>query len=317
MNDVRRVFVVLPSVFALVTVASAQTPVPQLPTFRSAVSIVSLNVTVQDRSANYISGLRPEDFAVFEDGVRQDVRFCESDSVPVDLIVLLDTSASMSDKIDLVREAADGFLGTLRPGDRGAVVGFSDNVQILEPLTEQRAALIHAVGSIQAHGNTALDDAIYIALKEFGKAARQNGQVRRQAIAVLSDGEDTSSMVSFDDVLAVARKMGVNIYTVGLQSVYEMKQIRDETGRRYLSEGDYTLKTLARETGALAFFPTVKELKAVYRTIAGELAHQYSIGYVPSNPQPDGRFHHVVVQILSRPGLRPRTRVGYTADGNL
>jgi Ca-activated chloride channel homolog len=316
-KDVRRVLVVLPSVLALVTVASAQTPAPQLPTFRTAVSVVSLNVTVQDHSANYISGLKPEDFAVFEDGVRQDVRFCESASVPIDLIVLLDTSASMADKIDLVHDAADGFLNTLRPGDRGAIVGFSDNVRILQPLTEDRGALVHAVASIQAHGNTALDDALYIALKEFGQAARRNGQVRRQAIAVLSDGQDTSSMVSFDDVLAVARKMGVNIYTVGLQSAAQINQIREDTGRRYLSEGDYTLKTLARETGALAFFPTAKELKAVYGTIAGELAHQYSIGYVPANPQPDGRFHQVVVQILSRPGLRPRTRLGYTADGNL
>jgi VWFA-related protein len=187
---------------------------------------------------------------------------------------------------------------------------------VLQPLTDNRQALTHAVASIQPHGTTALDNAIYIALKEFGRSALQSGQVRRQAIAVLSDGDDTSSLVSFDDVLALARKMGVNIYTVGLQSAYEVKRTREETGRRYLSEGDYTLKTLAGETGALAFFPTVTELKTVYGTIADELAHQYSIGYVPANPHLDGRFHHVVVQILSRPELRPRTRPGYTADAS-
>lgn len=316
MRDARRVFLVLPSVFALVSVASAQSQVPQFPTFRSSVSVVSLNVTVQDRAANYVSGLKPEDFAVFEDGVRQDVRFCEADTVPVDLIVLLDTSASMTDKISLVRTAADGFLRTLRPRDRGAVVAFSDNVNVLQRLTDDRQALARAVASIRPHGTTSLDTAIYIALKEFGQAARQSGQVRRQAIAVLSDGDDTSSLVSFDDVLALARQMGVNIYTVGLQSPYETQTAMEATGRRFYSEGDYTLKTLARETGALAFFPTVSELKRVYGTIAEELAHQYSIGYVPANPDHGGRFHRVVVQILSRPELRPRTRLGYTSNGN-
>ena len=314
--DPRRVLLVLPSLFALASAASAQSAVPQLPTFRSSVSVVSLNVTVQDHASNYVSGLKPDDFAVFEDGVRQDVRFCESDSVPVDLIVLLDTSASMTDKIALVRDAADGFLRTLRPGDRGAVVSFSDNVSVLQPLTDDRQALARAVASIRPHGTTALDNAIYISLKEFGQSARQSGQVRRQAIAVLSDGDDTSSLVSFDDVLALARRMGVNIYTVGLQSQYQISQSMHETGRRFLSEGDYTLETLARETGALAFFPTVKDLKRVYGTIAEELAHQYSIGYVPANTTEDGRFHRVVVQIISRPGLRSRTRLGYTSSGN-
>ena len=313
MNGVWRVVVVLPSLLAIGAPAPAQAPAPQLPTFHSTANLVSLNVTVQDHAAKYISGLKPEDFAVFEDGVRQDIQFCESQSVPVDLIVLLDTSSSMSNKIDLVRDAAKGFLGTLRDGDRGAVVAFSNTVKVLQPLTGDRSALMNAVSSIRAHGATALDDAIYISLKEFGRSTRQAGQVRRQAIAVLSDGDDTSSLVSFDDVLAVARQMGVNIYTVGLHSPFEMKQEAAETGRRYLSEGDFTLKRLAAETGALSFFPAVQDLKGVYASIAQELSHQYSIGYIPPNPVLDGQFHRVVVQIVSRPGLKSRTRPGYTA----
>lgn len=316
MKGVRCAALVLPSLLAVGAAAPTQAPAPQLPTFHSAANLVSLNVTVQDHAAKYISDLKPEDFAVFEDGVRQDVRFCESQSVPVDLIVLLDTSSSMSNKIDLVRDAANGFLETLREGDRGAVVVFSDKVSVLQPLTADRASLRGAVQSVKANGATALNDAIYISLKEFGRAALQTGEVRRQAIAVLSDGDDTSSLVSFDDVLGVARTMGVNVYTVGLHSQFEMKQATAETGRRYLSEGDFTLKTLARETGALSFFPSVQELKTVYASIAQELAHQYSIGYIPPNSQLDGQFHKVVVQIVSRPGLRSRTRPGYTAASN-
>lgn len=298
------------------TVGSAQAPAARRPTFHITASLVSLNVTVQDTAARYVSGLEPGDFAVFEDGVRQDVQFFESQSVPVDLIVLLDTSSSMSDKMDLVRTAADGFLGTLRPGDRGAVVAFSDHVTVVQPLTGDPAPLARAVASVQPKGATALNDAVYISLKAFGRAARQNGEVRRQAIVLLSDGADTSSLVSGDDVLALARRMGVSIYTVGLHTPLEVKDATEATGRRFFSDSDYTLTALARATGALSFFPSVKELKTVYGSIAQELAHQYSIGYVSSNSQLDGRFHQVVVRILAHPGLRSRTRPGYTAEGN-
>ncbi len=296
---------------------SAQTPTTPTPTFRSGASLVSLNVTVIDNSARYVTGLQSSDFAVFEDGVKQDVRFFESTAVPVDLFVLLDTSASMTDRMDVVHEAAIGFLKTLRTGDRGAVVAFSDTVSVVQPLTEDRPLLEKAIESTRAHGATALNNAIYIALKQFAQQAHQDGGVRRQAIAVLSDGEDTSSLVSFDDVLGLARKMGVNIYTVGLQSKYAGQRQAQDGTRRYFSESDYSMKMLARETGAQSFFPAVvTELKNVYASIAAELASQYSIGYVPVNNRNDGRFRRVVVQVTSRPDLKPRTRLGYTAEGD-
>jgi Ca-activated chloride channel family protein len=289
-------------------------PPPQSTVFKSASALVALSVTVQDNSAKYVSGLQPTDFAVYEDGVKQDVRFFESTAVPVDLIVLIDSSSSMGDKMDLVHDAATGFLKTLRPGDRGAVVTFADSVNVAQPLTMDRALLDTAVRGTTAHGSTALNNAIYISLKQFGQAARQDADVRRQAIVVLSDGEDTSSLVTFDDVLALARKTGVTIYTVGLQSKYAAAREPKGT-RRYFSEADYSMKTLARETGAQSFFPTPAELKGVYGSIATELASQYSIGYVPMNARSDGRFRRVVVQIVSKPELRSRSRLGYTADG--
>jgi Ca-activated chloride channel family protein len=283
--------------------------------FRSGSALVALNVTVQDPGAKFVAGLQPTDFAVYEDGVKQDVRFFESSNVPVDLIVLIDTSSSMSDKMDVVHEAATGFLKTLRGGDRGAVVSFSDSVTILQPFTPDHALLEKAVRGTVAHGSTALNNAVYISLKQFGHSARQDGDPRRQAIVLLSDGEDTSSLVSFDDVLALARRMGVNIYTVSLQSKFAAQQLSQQAGRRYFSEADYAMKSLARETGAQAFFPGPADLKGVYGSIATELASQYSIGYVPANGRLDGRFRRVVVQVVTRPELRPRTRLGYTADG--
>jgi Ca-activated chloride channel family protein len=295
---------------------TGQTAPPQSGVFRSGSALVALNVTVQDRGAKYVAGLQPDDFVVYEDGVKQQVRFFEASAVPLDLIVLIDTSSSMADKMETVHDAASGFLKTLRDGDRGAVVGFADSVNVLQPLTSERALLERAIRGTAAKGSTSLNNAIYVSLKQFATTARADSDVRRQAIIVLSDGADTSSLVSFDDVLGLARKTGVNIYTVALQSRYP--QLRaDYNGRKYFSESDYSMKALARETGAQSFFPSPDELKQVYGAIATELASQYSIGYVPGNTRADGRFRRVIVQIISKPDLRLRTRPGYTAEGGV
>ncbi len=95
---------------------------------------------------------------------------------------------------------------------------FADTVNVVQDLTSDQAAIETAINGAQAHGSTALRTAIYVALKQFGRSASAGGEVRRQAIAVLSDGEDTKSAVSFDDVMALARKTGVNIYTIGLRT---------------------------------------------------------------------------------------------------
>ena len=282
------------------------------PTFHSSAALVALNVTVQDRSAKFVRDLQPADFVVYEDGVKQHVEFFESARVPVDLIVMLDTSASMRRRMALVHEAASGFLRTLREGDRGAVVSFATGVDVLQPLTSDQSALQQAVRGTSAAGDTSLNTAIYITLKDFGMAAEREGDVRRQAIVVLSDGADTSSAIGFDDVIDLARRTGVSIYTVSLQSG-EMRDAVVSSRRFETDAADNTMKTLARETGAQAFFPTEDKLKTVYAAIASELASQYSIGYVPVNPAPDGTFRHVNVQIVTRPQLFSRTRLGYIA----
>lgn len=280
--------------------------------FRSGASLVALNVTVTD-GARLVPGLNLEDFSIYEDGVLQRVEFFESKEVPIDLILLLDTSASMSDKISVVHDAAVGFLKTLRQSDRGAVVTFGDNVNIAQPLTDDRDRLEHAVRQSTAHGSTALNNALYVAMKQFARGAQQEGTVRRQAIAVLSDGEDTSSVIGFEDVLALARKSGINIYTICLQNKYSVARV--ESGRKYFSESDYSMKTLAQETGAVSYFPqSVQELKGIYAGISDELSTQYSIGYSPLNWRPDGRFRRIIVKVNAHPEFRPRARLGYTAE---
>lgn len=310
--------VVLLTVFLVAAVASLgarQDPPAQAsqpPVFRSSASMVAVNVTVLN-GPKLVSGLTRGDFEVFEDGVQQQVQFFESHGVPLDVILLLDTSSSMGDKMLVVHEAARGFMKGLRPADRGAVVTFADTVNIVQDLTSDVGAIEAAINQTQAKGSTSLRTAIYVALKQFGQSARATGDVRRQAIAVLSDGEDTTSVVSFDDVMALARKTGVNIYTIGLRSPYADTRVPGQ--RPGFTEADYGMKKLANETGGQAFFPeTVHQLKDVYQSIGGELSTQYSIGYSPSNQRNDGRFRRILVRLISNPAFKLRTRSGYTAD---
>ena len=299
------------------TAVAAQQPASDAQTqvFRSGTNLVPLNVTVTDSNKQFVKGLTAADFAVFEDGVAQSVQFFEAADTPLDLILLLDTSSSMSDKMDVVHEAAIGFLKTLKNGDRGAVVAFADGVDVLQPLTTDQDALIQAVRKTVARGATSLHNALYISLKQFGRAARHEGNVRRQAIAVLSDGEDTSSLITFDDVLDVARKSGVSVYPIALQSKYTANRMSATGQRRFFSEAEYGMRLLAQETGAQAFFPLqIVELKGIYGIIAQELSSQYSIAYAPTNSRADGRFRKILVRIATRPELRLRTRTGYTAE---
>jgi Ca-activated chloride channel family protein len=300
----------------------AQVPVPQLPdpreraprVFRSETAMVALNVTVTDTGDGdkLVTGLEADDFEVYEDGVQQELRFFESSNVPMDVILLLDISSSMRDRMAVVHDAARTFMKVLRPGDRGAVVAFNEHVRVLQELTADPAAIERAINAAVAQGSTGLHNAIYVTLKQFGRPTRGDGEVRRQALAVLSDGEDTSSLVSFEDVLALARQMGVSIYTIGLQSSIRPAGAPSNVDR--FSGATYSLNMLARETGARAFFPaTVHDLKRVYGAIARELEAQYSIGYSPTNPRMDGRFRRIVVRVTSSPHHRPRTRTGYTA----
>jgi len=326
-EDVVKRLAILPALpLLLASLASAQqpassegtsqqpAPAPQGTVFRSGANLVPLNVTVTDHSRQFVKGLTKADFSVFEDGVEQSVQFFEAAETPLDLILLIDTSSSMSDKMDVVHEAAIGFLKTMKAGDRGAVVAFADGVDIIQPLTGDRAALEEGIQKTKARGATSLNNALYISLKQFGRGAQHQGDVRRQAIAVLSDGEDTSSLVSFDDVLELARKSGVSIYPIVLQSKYAATRTAAQGQRRYFSESEYSMRTLAQETGAQAFFPMqIFELKSVYAAIGEELSSQYSLAYSPANTRTDGRFRRITVRVDKHPELKLRTRTGYTA----
>jgi Ca-activated chloride channel homolog len=278
--------------------------------FRTGVDLVALNVVVTEGQQKFVTGLTIDKFAVYEDGVQQELSFFASKNVPIDLALLLDTSASMADKMQTMQEAAVGFAAMLRAGDRVSVMDIKDSVKVLHALDDDVRGAEAAIRRTTARGGTALYNGLYMALKEMVKQRRQHGEVRRQAIAVLSDGDDTASLVAFDDVMDVAKQSGIAIYTITLKSSHTPRTAN--SGSRYFSQSEFAMKALAQETGARAFFPgTIAELAGVYGMIAEELATQYALGYTPKNPKRDGAFRRVVVRVEDPPGARTRTRSGY------
>jgi Ca-activated chloride channel homolog len=282
-------------------------------TFRSNVDLVALNVVVTDADQKYVAGLNPSDFAVFEDGIQQDVSFFGASEVPLDLAILLDTSASMTGKMQLVQRAAVGFLSTLRQGDRALIVDIKEATKVLYPLGDDFDAARAAIMSTVPKGGTALYNGAYLTLKELAKQRRDVAEVRRQAIVVLSDGDDTASLISYDDLMDVAKQSGIGIYTIMLRSKYLVTQAA-QRGHSYFSQSEFGMKALSQETGARSFFPAdVTELPSVYSAIAQELATQYALGYSSKNPKADGAYRRVIVRVTDRPGIRTRTRAGYLA----
>jgi len=296
---------------ALVTVQAAQPPQPAQPQvpFRAGVEVVSLNVTVTDGTTRYVTDLTAEEFNVFEDGVKQEVTFFNRTNLPIALALLLDTSASMESKLPTAQEAAIGFAKRLRTQDLAEVIDFDSRVIVLAPFTNGASELEQAIHKTSAGGSTSLYNAVYIALKDLKKViAKNTEEIRRQAIVLLSDGEDTSSLLPFEEVLDLAKRSETAIYAIGLRAA-------DGPGStsKGFKEAEFVLRQFAQETGGRSYFPSqISELSAIYGQIADELSSQYTVGYTSKNSRRDGAWRRVVVR-TTRPSGVARTKQGYFA----
>src|SRR5687768_14813958 len=285
--------------------ARQQPPSPPA-AFRTGIDIVSLNVTVTDGTNRYITDLEQNEFSVFEDGVKQELTFFNRRPQPIALSLLLDSSASMEEKLTTLQVAAINFVKRLKPSDLAQVIDFDSRVEIKQPFTSNQGELEKSIAQIGAGGSTSMHNAIYIALKELRKVKAVNEEdVRRQALVVFSDGEDTSSLVSFDEVLDVAKRSETSIYAIALRG--------PDVQSKGFREAEYVMRTLALETGGRSFFPgRIDDLDSVYAQIADELASQYTIGYASKNPRRDGAWRRIDVRV-SRPNAAARTKRGYYA----
>ena len=300
------VFVAGWTIWAVAGGPEQQQTTPQQPSFRTGIDVVSLNVTATDVDRRFVTDLERESFLVYEDGVQQEIGFFTRTQLPIALALLIDTSASMDERMATAQEAAIGFSQRLQPGDLAEIIDFDSRVDILQSFTNDVEELEFAIRQTSAGGSTSLYNALYISLKELKKAPLQVDQIRREAIVVLSDGEDTSSLVTFEEVLELAKRSETAIYSIGLQP----EDNRSRTGFR---EADFVLRQLARETGGQVFFPeNVEELPAVYQQISDELSSLYTVGYISANPLRNGQWRRIVVQV-DRKGVSARTKQGYYA----
>lgn len=281
------------------------------PTFEVGIEVINLNLSVTDARNHYVTDLKASDFAVFEDGIRQELSLFTHENLPISMAVLIDASASMDEKIQAAQSAAVRFVKTLRDEDAAQIVEFNDRATVLQDFTNNQVALETAIRKTRAAGPTALHNALYIALKDLGKE-KKAGQLRRLAVVLLTDGEDTASLVTDEQVLDLARKTEINIYCIRLGGERAQDRLRPT-----FSQAGYVLTALARETGGQVFFPaSISELDSVYDRIAEELRTQYSVGYVSSNRKTDGKWRRIVVRVPERDGIQVRHKLGYFGPAN-
>ena len=267
----------------------------QQPLFRSGTEIVDRYVTVTDHDGRLVPDLTQEDFAIFDDRQPQDIVVFENDVQPVTVVVMLDTSASMTPSLDLLRAGAEQFLIRMLPGDQGRVGAFNDKIQIAPAeFTSDRDVLIDELATLDFGNPTRLYDAIEPSLTAL------DGVEGRRGILVFTDGDDTGSDVGWRDVLDRAVNHDAMIYAIGLESEF-FKGVRSVRSRP-----DRNLRKLAEETGGGYFeLHATDELGPTFTRVAQELHSQYVLGFVPTRR--DGEVHELGV-LLARRGMEARAR---------
>ena len=289
--------------FVLAATCAAALAAAQEQRYRGGVDLVSLNVTVMEGTA---LRQRPDesDFEVYEDGAKQTITFFSRVQQPIALAILLDTSASMNELLSTAQEAAIGFAKRLRKEDAIEVIDFDSQVRILQTFTNDVAALERAIRGTDVNGSTSLYNAIYISLKELKKAkAASADEIRRQAIVVLSDGDDTSSLRA----LRRGARPGEAVGDGDLRD-------RPAAGRRdrtEFKEAEFVLKQLAQETGGRAYFVherrrAAEDLRADLRGAGQPVQHRLLV------EEPDAQRRLAADRRPRRQaGLTARTRQGY------
>jgi Ca-activated chloride channel homolog len=268
--------------------------------------LVQLDVKVTDQNGRPVSGLRKDDFAVYEDRVSQIIESVSAEEAPVSMGLVIDTSGSMRPKLYTVADAARDLIRQMRRDDEAFLVQFKTEVDLIQEFTSNRRELEDALGELYAGGGTALLDAI-IATADH---AQEKGRRRRKALVVITDGLDKNSSMKEKEVIEAMKEDEVQVYLVGFVDEEESGGFFSRSPAKKAKE---LMIRLAEDSGGRAFFPTdVSEMPAIAARIAKELRAQYVISYYPGNTRRDGSFRSVRVTVNNRK-LIAQTRQGYYA----
>jgi len=262
--------------------------------------------------------LRKEEFEVAENGEPQKIEFFQPTTAPFNLVLVLDLSGSIKDKLDVVRSAALRFLDVLGPQDKVAVVTFTDEIRVVSQLTDDRNELKRRIRAIdQSRGGTAFYEALWFSLVDTLRGTR--GQ--RNAIVVLSDGVDSSldrynpmeSRVTFNQLAHKLEEADVIVFPIYLDTEYEEVFERGNSSSEAYAISRDQLERIAEVSGGQMFkAEKVSDLAGVYKQVAAAMRTVYSVGYYPTNTEKDGTFRRVRV-LVDRPDAAVRARKGYYA----
>lgn len=275
--------------------------------FAQETTRVWIPVAVTDPKMRFVTGLRKENFKVFENDIEQVVTQFTKEDVPLSVGIVFDTSGSMGNKLRKSREAVAEFFKTANPADEFFIVCFSDSPHLAVSLTPAFEEIQKRLAFTHAKGHTALLDGIYMAIDHVKQARNQ-----RKALLIISDGSDNSSKYSEAEVRNAVRESDVQVYSIG---IYEPLPSGDQRPEDADSPG--LLRDLSEETGGKNFrVGNQANLREVAATIGHELRNQYVLGYTPKNLVKDGEYRRVQVRLVKTEGLPPLKaafRTGYYA----
>ncbi len=275
------------------TPAASRTPA-SIPTFKVAVNLVLVEATVRDRHGGIIDGLKRDDFEVFEDGIKQQIRYFSRDELPLALALVIDRSTSIAAVLEELRLAALDTLTLLKPEDQVAMFTFADRSKLAVALTRDRNAIVDEIPAILVGGGTDINDALADAADYLGEAA----PARQHAIILVSDNEATTPSLSNEQhVIITALKTQTSIYSIeiGFQ----------EHGRRLfhpLAESSFdAIRHIAGETGGeVVELRTAGSIETAMNIVISRLKQRYTLGYISANQNMDGAFRTIEVQIAGQ-----------------
>ncbi|MFZ1700343.1 MAG: VWA domain-containing protein [Pyrinomonadaceae bacterium] len=271
--------------------------------------LVTLTLTVTDPYGRYVSGLGKNAFTIFDNNEEQEITFFSDKDAPISVGILFDVSGSMSgEKIAKARKALERFIGTSHPSDEYFLIAFNSRAQLLMDRTRDGEALLRKLTLVKPKENTALYDAVYLGVERVTRGTHQ-----KRAMLIISDGQDNASRYNFGEVRRLIKESDVVTYSIGIMDRSDSSSSLGMQGQAFLDE-------LSSVTGGKSFYPrTDIEMDEIFERIALELRNQYSIGYVPKDFQPDGKWRKVKVKIKpprGLPRLTVRSREGYYATPN-
>jgi VWFA-related protein len=269
-------------------------------TFRADTRLVVLNVSVFDQAGKIVRDLGKSAFTVYENGDKQTLNVFRQDDVPISLGLIIDTSASMTNKRDRVASAALAMVKASNPQDEVFIINFNESAVLAKEFTNDIKDLEKALRDLDAKGETAMRDALLLGIEHLRHSAHRDKKV----LLVVTDGEDNSSVETQAHLVQVAQQNDVIIYAIGLLGAEEAASAA--RARKQLDE-------LTEQTGGRSWFPNdVAEISNITPEIAHEIRNQYILAYTPTNLAADGSFRKIRVD-LDVPGALVRTRAGYYA----